>query len=250
MGVARGHLARLAVVVAVAAGALALGAWWSSLLVAKASGTLTAFERTAAAREVTGQLDRLSPGAGDSPQAQAAITRALEDPAVTQALAGSGPGGTQALQHDLGRYDSALVGLGNGALAVDAGQHALARLGHDLRTTATVAGFVAAALAAAGLLVSPEHLRTLRHLGVSTAVVAGLALLAGWLVPDLIGHATHGSAHDVALTIVHGGDPVRGALWWCLGAGALAVAGGAALELVGGAAPTGPQAPIARGRTV
>lgn len=251
MRVVREHLGRLLTVLALVIGMVALGAWWSSLLVAKASGTLTKLVEAEAARQITSEINQLSPGTGGLASTQQAIQRALHDPQVTQALAGSGSAGSQALRSQLSRLDPNLAQFANSnAIAVDVGQHTLARVAHDLRSTARTAAIAAGILAIAALVVSPLRQRVLRQLGMWAIIICGLAVIASWFVPDIVERYTHGSARDTALTILHGGDPARAALLWCLGAGAVVLSAGIAFELSGGAKVGGPQAPLAPGRVV
>ena len=251
MRVVREHFGRLLTVLALVLGMVALGAWWSSLLVAKASGTLTKLVAAQAGRQITSEINRLSPGTGGMASTQQAIQRALQDPQVTQALAGSGSAGSQALRSQLSRLDPNLSQFANSnAIAVDVGQHTLARVAHDLRSTSKTTAIVAGILAAAALVVSPLRERALRHLGMWAVIICGLAVIASWVVPDIVGHYTHGNARDTALTILHGGDPARAALLWCLGAGAVALLAGIGFELSGSAKVGGPQAPLAPGRVV
>lgn len=234
MAFVRGTAARVLVAMALMAGTAALGAWWSSMLLARSAGSLSAEVRNAAVSEVEHELQQAAPQVAGSPQASSAVQQALRDPAVTQALAGSPSQGSAALRRDLAQLDPALSSLVGGNLSLDVGSHGLASLAHRLRGAAGAALAASLALAAAALAVSPTRARTLRRLGVSVAAVSAAAVLFSWLAPVVVGHVVHGTARTIVTTVLHGGDPVRGTLVALLAVGTALVGAGLAVEVLGG----------------
>ncbi|HVB05928.1 MAG TPA: hypothetical protein VNF07_06770 [Acidimicrobiales bacterium] len=239
---------------ALAAAAVALGCWWSSLLVIRAAGTLDAFAQTAVTRQISTQLDRLVPNAAHGPEVQRAISKALGNPAVTQALASSVPGGSSILSAELSRFDTSLApALKGKPLTVDVGQHALASLARKLHGIAKIALIVAIAESAIALIVSPLRHLVLRHLAFGAGLVGGLALLLSWALPALIGHYTHGGAHHFAADLLSGASPVRAVLLELAIGGVLLFVATHLFELVGGSRKfpaNGPSTPLPQGTVV
>ena len=253
MALAREFLARILVVFALALGAVALGSWWASLLVARTAGTLSSINAAKVSREIASQLDQLAPGAGSLPQAEQAITSALRDPAVTQALASSVPGGSKALSAQLAQRDRVLAPiLEKSPLNIDAGEHVLATLARRLRGIAKAAEIAAAGLGLAAIVISPLRHLILRHLGLGAGLVGGLGLLATWGLPALVGHLTHGGANHFASNVLSGGDPVRTALLESFLIGTAVFVATHLFELLGGRKFTGggSSAPLPQGRAV
>ena len=221
MGIFREAAARVLVVVAVVVGAAALGAWWSSLVLARTASELGSAAHSKAVTQITAQLDARLPGTSQLPSVQRAIDQALRDPKVAAALNSSAPSGSKALTTELKSLDPGLGKvLGGKALNVDLGQNLVNGLAHRLRSGARL-GFVAAGiLAGAALVLSPLRHLALRHLALGVGVLAGAAILVSWGVPALVGRLTHGSVHRVAMSMLSGGDPVRSVLLACVGVGA------------------------------
>src|SRR5579885_3445594 len=157
MAFVRDTAARVLVAMALMAGTAALGAWWSSMLLVRSAGSLSADLRNAAVSQVEGELQRMAPQVAGSPQVSSAVQQALRDPAVTQALAGSPAQGSAALRRDLAQLDPALSSLVGGNLSLDVGSHGLASLARRLRSAAGAALAASLALAAAALAVSPRR---------------------------------------------------------------------------------------------
>jgi hypothetical protein len=220
---------------ALAAGAIALGCWWSSLLTIKAAGTLSAFEQGTVAHQIATQLDQIAPHTSSLPNVNNAITSALNNPVVTQSLARSVPGGSATLASELGKLDGSLAPLlKTNHLNIDIGQHALASLAAHLRSIARAAQIAAIVAAVVALVVSPVRHLILRHLAFGAGMVGLLALLIVWGLPAIIDHTTHGSARNFATTILSGGKPVRSVLLELGIGGALVYVATHVFELVGG----------------
>jgi hypothetical protein len=225
MAVLREAIARALVVLALVVLALALGTWWASLLSIRTAGTLNGLARVNLVSEVSGQLDKLSPGASRLPGVQADIEQVLKSPEVTQALARSVPEGSHLLVADLSRSDPALASLLSGKfLSVSAGQHALARTADRLRSIARLALIVALGAATAALALSPLRHLVLRHLAYGVVVIGGLVLLGSAALPALVGRLTHGGVHHWAESVLSGGDLVRTVVLECFIAGAVLAA--------------------------
>lgn len=188
MALVREFAARTLVVLAMVALSAALGTWWSSLLLVRTAGTLTAIVETNASHAITAQLDRLAPGTAQLPRVQRDITKALGDPRVTQALAGSVSGGSASLNTELARLDTNLTPLlAQKPLVLDVGQHGVARLAGRLRALAKAALLAGLVLAGAALLLSPTRHLVLRYLAFAAAAIgAGRWLSVGRCLPSSV----------------------------------------------------------------
>ncbi len=210
---------------ALAAGNVALGTWWSSLVLARSAATLNTKTEASLAHSIGAQLDKLAPGTSQQPQVQQAISTALHDPAVTAAFARSAESGSQVLSQQLAQLDAPLAQVLHGqTLLLTTGQHALAANATTLRRVARFAAMLAGALAIGAFVISARRYALLRHLGVITAAIGGLGLLFSWGVPQLLHRYTSGQLRHVALNILTAGLPVRHNLIEIAGIGAGAVA--------------------------
>src|SRR5580658_2516500 len=112
------------VAMAVSLGAVALGTWWSSLVLAKSVAKLSVNETKSANDQIGNQLDKLAPGTSKLPNVQAAIDQALKDPNVALSLANSAQQGSANLTKELSGLDSGLASLLHGKqLLLNVGQH-------------------------------------------------------------------------------------------------------------------------------
>jgi hypothetical protein len=239
------------VAMAVSLGAVALGTWWSSLVLAKSVAQLSANETKSANSQIATQLDKLAPGTSKQANVQAAISQALKDPKITLGLANSIQQGSADLTKELSRLDSGLATLLNGnQLLLNVGEHSLASLARHLRQIAHYAFIASLALAGAALVISPLRYLVLRHLGFSLGVIGGASLLASWVLPSLVGHFAHGGVRSFSESVLSGGNPARTVVIECFAIGVGAYLATHLFELVGGSGFKGSrnQTPLRSGR--
>ena len=207
---------------AILAGVVALGTWWSAKVVHGDAPRLSPVSEARAVRSVEADIRRHDPAILLQPGAGQAILSALSGRRVLDELLLSAEAGSRAFRTRLTRLDPK-AGRAVGATTLHVSVTRPGALRARLRQAAGWAWKVAAGCAVLALaLASLRHL-VLRRLALAAGIVGGLAVALTWGLPNLVTRFAHrGGLADAARRVLADGAPVRWLLVWCLVAGTAA----------------------------
>jgi len=218
--------ARLLVGLGLVVASLSLTAWWAQAVITREFPVVSALALHALEAEVTSQVqDQLHAG-GLTPAQQQAAARAVDSPAVRQALTSGAS--SSSVSSALAAADPALAPfLAKHPLAVPPVGRTITRDAQRVRPIAAAGLGLGAALCALALLVGTDRFRLARSIGWWGLLAGGLPLLVGRVLPEAQGLAHgHGAWASVTRTELAATQPLQAlSLVLCLAGAALAVAG-------------------------